>query len=348
MIWFFLLGGLFLGWSLGANGAANIFGTAVGTRMVRFKTAAIVASIFVVLGAVISGAGPAHTLNRLGAVNAMAGSFTVALCAAATVAWMTWLKLPVSTSQAVVGGIIGWNFFTGTTTDYTTLFKIISTWVFSPVLAAAFAALIFYIHYSLWKRIHVHLLRLDQFIRISLLLIGAFGAYSLGANNIANVMGVFVRSSPFDNLYIKDVFIISGTQQLFLLGALAIGLGIFTYSQRVMMTVGNELYHLTPNTALIAVLAESLVLFIFASTRLQDLLTSIGLPAIPLVPISSSQAIIGAVVGIGLVKGGKGINYGILGKISLGWLVTPVAAVLLTFLALFFVQNVFEMQVVQP
>ena len=33
----FLLGGLFLGWSLGANDAANVFGTAVGTRMVRFK-----------------------------------------------------------------------------------------------------------------------------------------------------------------------------------------------------------------------------------------------------------------------------------------------------------------------
>ena len=38
----FLSGGLFLGWSLGANDAANVFGTAVGTRMVRFKTAAIV------------------------------------------------------------------------------------------------------------------------------------------------------------------------------------------------------------------------------------------------------------------------------------------------------------------
>jgi len=33
MIWFYLVSGLFLGWSLGANDAANIFGTAVGTRM---------------------------------------------------------------------------------------------------------------------------------------------------------------------------------------------------------------------------------------------------------------------------------------------------------------------------
>ena len=46
----FLFGGLFLGWSLGANDAANVFGTAVGTRMISFKTAALVCSIFVVLG----------------------------------------------------------------------------------------------------------------------------------------------------------------------------------------------------------------------------------------------------------------------------------------------------------
>ncbi len=38
----FLTSGLFLGWSLGANDAANVFGTAVGTRMVRFTTAALI------------------------------------------------------------------------------------------------------------------------------------------------------------------------------------------------------------------------------------------------------------------------------------------------------------------
>jgi hypothetical protein len=77
----FLLGGLFLGWSLGANDAANVFGTAVGTRMVRFKTAAIVCSIFVILGAIISGAGTTETLGKLGAINALPGAF--AACVAA-------------------------------------------------------------------------------------------------------------------------------------------------------------------------------------------------------------------------------------------------------------------------
>ena len=117
MILIYLSSGLFLGWSLGANDAANIFGTAVGTKMIRFRTAAIICGIFVTIGAVVGGSGATHTLGKLGAVNAIAGAFMVATAAGLTVFWMTKLKMPVSTSQAIVGAIIGWNLFTGSPTD---------------------------------------------------------------------------------------------------------------------------------------------------------------------------------------------------------------------------------------
>ena len=348
MVWFFLLSGLFLGWSLGANDAANVFGTAVGTKMVRFKVAALIASIFVILGAVISGAGATHTLGKLGAVNALAGSFTVALAAAATVAWMTRFKLPVSTSQAIVGAIIGWNLFTGSPTDLNSLSKIVSTWVVCPLLSAFFAIVLYQLVKVILGRAKIHILELDASTRAGLLLVGAFGSYSLGANNIANVMGVFVPASPFKDLNLLNFFTFTGTQQLFLLGGIAIAVGIYTYSYRVMTTVGNEVFKLTPVMALIVVLSESLVLFLFASESLEKWLIAHGLPTIPLVPVSSSQAVIGAVIGIGIAKGGKGINYGILGKIASGWVTTPIAASLLAFVTLFFVQNVFEQQVVRP
>lgn len=346
MSWFFLLSGLFLGWSLGANDAANIFGTAVGTRMVRFRLAALVASLGVMAGAVIGGSGTTGTLGSLGAVNAIGGSFTVALMAGVSVAWMNRSGIPVSTSQAVVGAIIGWNFFTGSPTDLGVLATIVTAWVASPILAGVVAILLYQLARWGLRRSRVHLLELDALTRTALIVVGAFGAYSLGANNIGNVMGVFVPASPFESFSLGGIEM-SGVQQLFLLGGLAIALGIWTNSYRVMTTVGGQLFKLTPILALVVVLAHSIVLFLFASTGLRDLLTNMGLPSFPLVPVSSSQAIIGAILGVALIKGGgTGIQVGILGRIAAGWLVTPLLAGLLSFVALFFVQNVFQLEVV--
>ncbi len=343
-ILFLLSSGLFLGWSLGSNDAANVFGTAVGTKMIRFRTAAIVGSIFVILGAVISGAGATETLGKLGAVNALGGAFTVALAAALTVLWMTRLKLPVSTSQAIVGAIIGWNLYAHMPTDYTSLTKIVSTWVLCPVLSAFFAFIFFFLFRLIVSRMRCSIIRLDSYTRFGLVLAGAFGSYSLGANNIANVMGVFVPISPFsDSTY--WIFSISSAQKLFLLGGLAISFGIITYSKRVMETVGSNLYKLSPVAALVVVLASSAVLFLFASENLEFWLQSRGLPTFPLVPVSSSQAVVGAVIGIGLAKGGRNINFGVLGRISIGWIATPAAAGLSSYILLFFVQNLFMFQV---
>ena len=344
IILFYLSSGLFLGWSLGANDAANIFGTAVGTKMIRFKTAAITASIFVILGAVIQGAGASNTLGQLGSISTLAAAFTVALSAALTVYWMTRLKLPVSTSQSIVGAIIGWNFYTNNPTDLHTLTKIVTTWISGPILGGISAVLLFMLVKRISKKTKLHLLYRDSFIRYGLLFVGAFGAYSLGANNIANVMGVFTGAV---DLPVIDLGFIQfdSTQQLFFIGGIAIAIGIFTYSRHVMATVGNALMPLTSEAAIVVVLSQALVLFIFSSQGLSDAFQSIGLPAIPLVPVSSSQIIIGSIIGIGLYKGGKEIKYNILGSISLGWVATPLIAGILAFFMLFFVNNVFKQDV---
>ncbi len=345
MILFFLSSGLFLGWSLGANDAANIFGTAVGTKMVKFKTAALVASVFIILGAVISGAGASHTLGKLGSVNALGGAFMVAFSAGFTVFWMTKLQIPVSTSQAVVGAIVGWNFFSHTQTDYNSLIKIVSTWVFSPILAAIFSSVLYLLLKFILRHWKLSIFRLDVYTRIGLIVVGAFGAYSLGANNIANVMGVFVPVSPFPDISIGNWFHISSVQQLFFLGAIAISIGVFTYSYKVMNTVGSGVVKLNPQSALVVVLAESLVLFLFASSSLRNFLLSHNLPAFPLVPVSSSQLVIGAVIGIGLIQGGRNIKFNTLGKIASGWVTTPIIAAVITFVALFFLKNTFDIEV---
>jgi len=344
MILFFLSSGLFLGWSLGANDAANVFGSAVGTKMISFKKAAIIAGIFVIIGAVVQGAGTSQTLDSLGSINALAGSFTVALSAAITVFFMTKFKLPVSTTQAVVGAIIGWNFYTGSTTDINSLTKIVTTWVAGPIIGAVFAILLYLAVKWILKKTKPHLIKLDAILRYLLFVVGAFGSYSLGANNIANVMGVFLSAAPKTPIDLI-LFELSGVQQLFLLGGIAIAIGIFTYSRKVMERVGNSIVQLSSEAALVVVLSHSLVLFIFSSQSLSNLFVSIGLPPIPMVPVSSSQVIVGAIIGIGLLKGGRGIKFDVVGEISIGWVTTPIIAGVFAFFALFFVNNVFKLEV---
>jgi PiT family inorganic phosphate transporter len=157
-------------------------------------------------------------------------------------------------------------------------------------------------------------------------------------------MGVFI---PVFNLHDLDLGIISlnSNQQLFLLGGLAIAIGIFTYSKKVMETIGGNIVELSSEAALVVVLAQSMVLFIFSSTGLSNLFVRIGLPPIPMVPVSSSQVIVGCVIGIGLYKGARNINFKILGEIALGWLATPIASGLLAFFSLFFVKNIFSINV---
>ncbi len=341
----FLSSGLFLGWSLGANDAANVFGTAVGSRMIRFTTAAIICGIFVILGAFVSGTGAAQTLGKLGAVNAIGGSFMAALAAGLAVYWMTKLGLPVSTSQAIIGSIIGWNLFSDSYTDISSLLKILSTWIICPLLSAVIAAFLFSVAKVFVRKMGIGLIRFDGYTRLALILAGAFGAYSLGANNIANVMGVFVPVAPFPDMLFWQGFSISSAQQLFLVGGLAIAVGVFTYSKRVMMTVGSELMTLTPLAAWVAVMSHSIVLFLFASERLEQLLAKMSLPTIPLVPVSSSQAVVGAVIGIGMLQGGREIHWPRVYSIVKGWVITPLISCLLCFVGLYFLQNVFQQTV---
>ncbi len=349
MVVLFLSSGLFLGWALGANNAANLFGTGVRSRMLRFRTAALVCGVAAVVGAVASGAGTTRTLNQLGAVNTAAGAFMVALAAGTAVyAVLRRVALPVSTPQAIVGAVVGWNVFAGRPTDVAAVRRIVLSWIVSPPLAAAFSAALFIALAALMRKASVHILRLDAVTRLALLVVGAFAGYSLGSNNISTVMGVFVPAVSVRTVSLPGIGQVSGSQQVFLLGGLAIAVGLYTYSRRVIDRVTTTVSGLSPLAALVVVLAESLVLFLFSSQSLETFLASRGLPSVPLVPISASQAFVGALVGIGLVKGTQTVRFALLGQIALGWVVAPVLAGLLAFVGLFFLQNVFGLQVVAP
>lgn len=289
-----LLGGVFLGWSLGANDAANCFGSAVASRMVKFRTAAVLCALFVVVGALVEGRAGIETLKDLTAVS-LEQAVVITVAAALTVSILTVLGLPASTSQAAVGAILGIGFF-NQDINLAGLGKVVACWFGTPVGAVLAALVLYRILGTAYNRLPISLFQSDMLLRAGLIAAGSYASYTLGANNVANATAVFVGA---------------GTLSVFaaaLIGGLSIALGVLTYSRGVMETVGRKLVRLDPFSALVVVLAGGVTVHFY---------TVLG------VPVSTSQAVIGAVLGIGIIKGARTIQRATLYGILSGWFLTP-------------------------
>lgn len=303
---FSLLGGIFLGWSLGANDASNVFGTAVASKMLKFRTAALLASVFVILGALISGQAGIDTLRGLTRID-LEQAIISSVAAGLAVTFMTLLRLPVSTSQAVVGGIVGIGII-NKQVNLGGLGKVMICWIGTPIGAMVLALFLYRILGLIYNRLNLNMFKSDIVLRLCLIITGSYGAYALGANNVANVTAVFVGAG------LLNVFSAA------MIGGASIALGILTFSRPVMETVGEKLVKLDPFSALVVVLSLSVTMHIY---------TLVG------VPVSSSQAVVGGVLGVGIVKGVNTVKAKTLLHILLGWLFTPVVSCLLA-LAIYF------------
>lgn len=286
-----------MGWSLGSNDSANIFGTGVGAKIIRYRTAIVLISIFVILGALLEGEKCFATVGELSALDHRMAFFT-ALSTAIVVSFFTFSGIPVSTSQAIIGAILGAGLYSGGMVDFSKLDRIVICWVLTPIGGALISFLLYHLIGRLTDRFLKNPLLRDTFIRWGLILAGCFGAYALGSNNVANVTGVYVGAgvlTPFHGA---------------LIGSLSITLGVLTYSRKVMETVGKKIVALDGYSAFIATLAGAIVVQIF---------TQVG------VPVSTSQAIVGAVAGVGSVKGIRAVSMRSLVEIVVGWLSTPLS-----------------------
>jgi len=325
--------GLFLGWLLGSKDTANLFGTSVSSKRMNFQKASVIAGIFIVLGAIFQGKGTTSTIHSLGNIYEPVIAFTVVLCAAIIVLVLVKVKLPVSTSQAIVGAILGWSLFTYNSINITIASKILLAWILAPVLGIIIGALLFIGMRWFIKKSNIHVIKLDAYLRFSLIIVIAFAAFGLGANNIGNVIGVFSEYAP-DVIVNFGLFTINGLQVLFLLGGISIAGGLFYYSRRSLHDTDEGVFSLIPETAIIVHLTLGIVLFIFSSSFMSNLIETIGMPSIPLVPVSSTQIILGAILGIGLVKGTWEIDSKTIAGIGLSWITTPLSAGLLTYMVL--------------
>ena len=305
-----LISSIFLGWGLGANDSANIFGAAVYSRVVSYRFAIIVTSVFVILGSCLEGNKGVEKISSFSSINGIetvTAATLVMFGAGIAVLIMTTFKLPISTSQAVIGAVMGHGLFVGQE-QFGEAVQFIGAWVFTPIGGMIFAMILYGIIKHKFEERLTEFRFFQSFIRYGYIFAGAFGAYSLGANNAANVFGVL---SSVSNKWIGEY---PG-----LFGGLAIAFGVLTFSKPVMKTVGKGIFQLTEITGFLVIIASAITVYIFAR---------IG------IPVSTSQAVVGSVIGIGLIKDYRIINIKMISRILIGWFMTPTLSGLLSYVLL--------------
>ncbi|MCP4236380.1 MAG: inorganic phosphate transporter [Aestuariibacter sp.] len=151
-------------------------------------------------------------------------------------------------------------------------------------------------------------------------------AFAHGSNDVANAIGplaavVSVVSSG------GEIGSSSALAPWILpLGGLGIVAGLALFGHRVIATIGEGITHLTPSRGFAAEMAAACTVVIASGTGL---------------PISTTQTLVGAVLGVGLARGVSALNLGIIRNIVISWVVTLPAGAILSILCFFTLKAIF-------
>lgn len=349
-----------MGWSLGTNDAANAFGTAVATRVVKYRTAIIIIAVMVMLGAVLLGNQSVNKLSSIATNNeviasqedvdaAIAGgtladlrlksalkAFIIFACAGITVFVMSYLKFPVSANQSITGAVIGWGLFHANYDDPAILkgnlieiLEFMSTWLINPLGAALISfVLVFVVKKFLESRL-TSMKGYDKLITVGYLIAGAFSAFSIGQNSSASVTAFYYDGTGTGANLIYQNFgtFFTADRIVAIIGGLAIAVGVLTFSKRVMMTVGGSIAEISQIDGFLVIIASALTVLLMGKLM--------G------IPVSTSQSVVGAVIGAGLVTGVKSVNFGVFKRIAIAWVSSPTVAGLLAYIVALLTQGYF-------
>ena len=306
MLIILLFAGAYVGWNIGANDTANCIGTTIGAGLLSYRRAVLLVAGFAILGAILQGQ---HVMKTIGKgivqedLNVLAVC-VVLLCSGLFVTIATFKQIPTSTSQAIVGGVVG----VGLAIDapiYTTKFwTIAGSWVVCPVMVMALAFMLSKAIGVILNHVKSSILIIQQVMGWLAILSGCYVAYSMGANNAGNAVGPISSLGLFPQV------------SLLAIGGSAIAVGAITYGRKVANTVGKEITPLDVRGAFAAQTASA------AGTHLFSVLG---------IPVSTSSAIVGAVIGVGLVKGARTISRKTVLRILIGWVLTPCLAAITSF-----------------
>ena len=157
-----------------------------------------------------------------------------------------------------------------------------------------------------------HYANVEKVFAVLMIVTACCMAFAHGSNDVANAIGPLAAVvSIVDNggEIAKKAALV---WWILPLGGLGIVAGLALFGHRVIATIGNGITHLTPSRGFAAELAAACTVVIASGAGL---------------PISTTQTLVGAVLGVGMARGIAAINLGVVRNIVISWVITlPIGA----------------------
>jgi inorganic phosphate transporter, PiT family len=294
----------------GFHDAANSIATVVSTRVLSPGKAVVWAAFFNFVAAFTFGTAVAKTVGT-GMIDINVVSFAVIFGGlVGAIVWdlITWyFGLPTSSSHALIGGYAGaavakagWAAILPTGWTTTLVFIVLS-----PLIGMLLGLLLMTSIYWLFRWVPPS--RVDRWFRRLQLLSAAFFSLNHGANDAQKTMGI-IAGVLFAAGYIKEFDI---PFWVVLAAHTAIGLGTLAGGWRIIHTMGSKITKLTPVGGFAAETGAALSILIATQTG---------------VPVSTTHAITGSIVGVGSTRRLSAVRWGVAGQIVWAWVLTIPAA----------------------
>ena len=298
----------------GFHDAANAIATSVSTRALTPRVALAMAAGFNLVGAML-GEGVARTIGngiidvsgeeaRHGLVIVLSGLIGAIACNLIT--W--WRGLPSSSSHALIGGLTGAGVASAVTVQWSVItVKVLLPMVVSPLVGFALAYLLMV--GILWAFRNSVPGRTNRRFRLAQTVSAAAMSLGHGVQDAQKTMGVIVLALVAGGYHQGE----SIPLWVKLAAALAISLGTYAGGWRIMRTLGRRVIELDPPRGFAAETVAASVLYT----------TAFAFAA----PISTTQTITSAIVGVGATKRRSAVRWGMAGNIVTAWVLTiPMSA----------------------
>ncbi len=296
----------------GFHDAADAIATSVSTRALTPRVALLLAAAMNLLGAFL-GTGVAVTVGA-GIIEAPTGpgGLTVVFCALiGAIAWnlVTWyFGLPSSSTYALIGGLIGAALASAGTVKWQgVLDSVLLPMIISPLVGFTLAYLLMV--GILWAFRPSSPGRLARRFRLAQTLSAAGLALGHGLQDAQKTMGVIVLAlvtAGYQDTYEIPWWVI-------LLAAGALSAGTYAGGWRIMRTLGRRVIELDPPRGFAAETTAASVMYV-AAFAFQA-------------PISTTQTITSAIMGVGATRRLSAVRWGVAGNILVAWVLTlPMAA----------------------